>query len=227
MSRRYSGHQVRATRAVALLKGRGWTVDHEEGLQKVCYDEGVIVRMYAMADWFSPADVEAPTLETIRFFGLASGEPIELESVSPVLFSEVMRDIDLVVSIASASGVDVGASPSTIEMRRAIAGELVSLMGLGNVELVGSYAEVRGTLGRYSVHLGSGTVHVEGRGVAVIVPVHSQHRGRLFLPFADDDPKTAEVMSKIVLLAKDYKIKDPTILAQIRKGDVGQVDLDS
>ena len=42
-----------------------------------------------------------------------------------------------------------------------------------------------------------------------------------------DDPKTAEVMSKIVLLAKDYKIKDPTILAQIRKGDVGQVDLDS
>ena len=227
VSRRYSGHQVRATRAVALLKGRGWTVDHEEGLQKVCYDEGVIVRMYAMADWFSPADVEAPTLETIRFFGRASGEPIELESVSPVLFSEVMRDIDLVVSIASASGVDVGASPSTIEMRRSIAGELVSLMGLGNVELVGSYAKVRGTLGRYSVHLGSGTVHVEGRGVAVIVPVHSQHRGRLFLPFADDDPKTAEVMSKIVLLAKDNAIKDPTILAQIRKGDVGQVDLDS
>ena len=89
--RQYSGHQVRATRAVALLKGRGWTVDHEEGLQKVCYGEGVIVRMYAMADWFSPSDVEELTLETIRFFGRASGEPIELESVSPVLFSEVMR----------------------------------------------------------------------------------------------------------------------------------------
>ena len=36
------------------------------------------------------------------------------------------------------------------------------------------------------------------------VPVHAQHRGRLFLPFADDDPKTAEVISKTLLLAKDH-----------------------
>jgi hypothetical protein len=49
-----------------------------------------------------------------------------------------------------------------------------------------------------------------------IVPVHAQHRGRLFLPFADDDPKTAEVLSKILLLARDKQIKDPSILDQIR-----------
>ena len=40
-------------------------------------------------------------------------------------------------------------------------------------------------------------------------------RGRIFLPFADDDPKTAEIMSKILLLAEDQKIKDPSILSQI------------
>jgi hypothetical protein len=45
--------------------------------------------------------------------------------------------------------------------------------------------------------------------------VHSQHRGRLFLPFADDDPKTAEVLSKVLLLAQDSRIQDPTILEQI------------
>lgn len=42
-----------------------------------------------------------------------------------------------------------------------------------------------------------------------IIPVSSQRRGRLFLPFADDDPKTAEVVSKVGLLANDRQIKDP------------------
>jgi hypothetical protein len=38
---------------------------------------------------------------------------------------------------------------------------------------------------------------------------------RLFLPFADDDPRTAEVISKVLLLARDREIQDPTILQQI------------
>ena len=46
--------------------------------------------------------------------------------------------------------------------------------------------------------------------------MHSQHRGRLFLPFADDDPKTAEVVSKVLLLARDQEIRDPNLLDQIR-----------
>jgi hypothetical protein len=74
---------------------------------------------------------------------------------------------------------------------------------------------IEGELGSYSVHLGSGVVHRQPEGAFYIIPVHSQHRGRLFLPFADDDPKTAEIISKILLLAKDKEIKDPTILPQI------------
>lgn len=64
--------------------------------------------------------------------------------------------------------------------------------------------------------MGSGIVHAEGIGMIAITPVHSQTRGRIFLPFADDDPKTAEIMSKIILLAEDKKIKDPSILDQLR-----------
>ena len=48
-----------------------------------------------------------------------------------------------------------------------------------------------------------------------VLPVHSQSRGKIFLPFIDEDPKTAEIMSKIVLFARDEKIKDPYILSQI------------
>jgi len=49
-----------------------------------------------------------------------------------------------------------------------------------------------------------------------VLPVHSQRRGRIFLPFVDDDPKTAEVLTKILFFAEDEKIKDPYILEQIQ-----------
>ena len=217
ISRRYAGHQVQPQRTVALLKSRGWTVDYEEGLQKVCYKENLIVKMYAMADWFSPADIEAPTLETVEFLDRSTKENVPLENVPPILFSETMRDLDLVVSVAHVGGVDPEASHSTVEMRVAIAGELAKLLKLSNVSWIGSHAKIQGKLANYSVHMGSGVVHAEGIGMVSILPVHSQARGRVFLPFADDDPKTAEIMSKILLLSEDNKIKDPTILSQISR----------
>lgn len=216
LSRRYEGHQVQPMKTVALLKGRGWTVDYEEGLQKVFYKENLIVRIFAMADWFSPADIEPPTLETVEFFDRRSGDIVLLEDVPPILFSETMRDLDLVVSIAHVGGVDPESSHSTVEMRMAIAAELIKLLKLENVSWIGSHAKIHGKLANYSVHMGSGVVHAESIGTVQIIPVHSQSRGRIFLPFADNDPKTAEIMSKILLLAEDGKIKDPTILCQIR-----------
>ena len=38
---------------------------------------------------------------------------------------------------------------------------------------------------------------------------------RTYLPFADDDPMTAEVIAKVLLLANDRSIKDPGILEQL------------
>jgi hypothetical protein len=120
-----------------------------------------------------------------------------------------------VVSVAHVGGVDPEASLSTVEMRAAIAGELLRLLHVGNVTVQGRHAKITGKLGEYTVHLGSAQVHKMGRGAVNILAVPGQHRGRVFLPFADDDPRTAEVMSKILLLAEDGKIKDPAILAQI------------
>jgi hypothetical protein len=126
-----------------------------------------------------------------------------------------MRDLDLMVSVAHRGGVDPESSASTVEMRSALITETCSMLDIDNVRLQGAHALVQGKLGSYSVHLGSGIVHRQPGGALCIIPVHSQHRGRLFLPFADDDPKTAEVLSKVLLLARDTDIKDPTILEQI------------
>ncbi len=216
VSRRYAGHQLQPKRTVALLRTRGWTVDYETGLQKVCHKQNIIARMFALADWFTPADIEAPTLETVEFFDRTNSKNIPLTEIPPILFSEVMRDLDLAVSVAHVGGVDPEASHSTVEMRTSIAKELTSLLGLQNVTWIGSHAKIHGTLSNYSVHMGSGVVHAEGIGMLAILPVHSSARGRIFLPFADDDPKTAEILSKIILLAEDQKLKDPTILSQLR-----------
>ncbi|KTD85204.1 hypothetical protein UQ64_21435 [Paenibacillus etheri] len=59
ISRRYAGYQVQPRKTVSLLKGRQWTVSYEEGLQKVYYAENLIANLYAMADWFSPSEIEA------------------------------------------------------------------------------------------------------------------------------------------------------------------------
>ena len=216
ISRRYAGHQIQPQKTVALLKARGWNVYYEEGLQKVDFKHNIISRMYAMADWFSPANSEAPTLETVEFFDRTSREHVMFDTIDPILFSETMRDIDLVVSVAHVGGVDPQASHSTIEMRRVLVEETLRLMKVENVLFNEKFAKIEGHYGQYNVHLGSGQIQMQAKGSINILAVQSQHRGKLFLPFLDEDPRTAEIVSKIVLLAKDTTIKDPMILDQIK-----------
>ena len=215
-SKRYEGHQIQPQKTVALLKTRGWRVDSYDGLQKIFHKDGYTVTLYAMADWFSPSDVESPTIEHISFYSLKEQKALKLVDVDEVVFSEVMRDIDLVVSVAHVGGVDPEASHSTLEMRAVLAKESARLFKLENVEVKERHILIDGKLGNYSIHLGSGMVAKAGLHLSII-PVHSQHRGRVFLPFIDDDPKSAEIISKMKMLSEDDKILDPTVLSQINR----------
>ena len=200
-SERYQGHQVQPQKTVALLRGRGWTVNYEEGLQKVYHKEGFRATIYAAADWYTPSDVEAPTLEYVVFYNLKDGKEVPMKEINPVIFSEVMRDVDLVVSVAHVGGVDPEASHSTMQMRGALARESARLFKLQNVEVKERYILVKNEHGDYSLHLGSGMISRGGLQINVVA-VQSQHRGRVFLPFVDDDPKTAEIISKMKLLSE-------------------------
>jgi len=215
-SLRYAGHQVQPAKTVALLKTRRWIIDGQEGLEKVYYKKNIIAKVFALADWFSPADIEAPTLEEVQFFDRKTFKPILIDDVPDLIFTEVMRDLDLVVSVAHIGDVDPEASHSTIEMRKAIVEFNCKLFKLKNVTFTENHALIKGERAEYSIHLGSGLIHQKAGSAINVLPVHSQHRGRVFLPFIDDDPKTAEIMAKVLLFAQDDKIKDVFILEQIK-----------
>jgi Family of unknown function (DUF5724)/Domain of unknown function (DUF4132) len=208
LSRRYSGHQVQQHQALALLGQRGWVAHYEGEVCRTFHAEGLSAMLTFAQGVFTPAEVGGSTVEDVSFTRRGDWKPIPLASVPPRVFSEVMRDLDLIVSVAHSGGVDPEATASTVEMRAALVGETCALLGLKNVTIKSAHAVIEGTLG-------SAVVHRQPGGALCIVQVHAQQRGRLFLPFADDDPKTAEVVTKIVTLARDKDIKDPSILEQI------------
>ncbi len=218
VSHRYAGHQIQPRQAMALLSQCGWVTSGEASdARRTFHERGITAAVDYLYGGGTALEVEGLTMEKVVFHraGDSWGRPLPLDEVPPIIFSEVMRDLDLVVSVAHRGGVDPEATASTVEMRAALVREVCTALRLTNVRLQGTHALIQGTLGEYSLHLGSGTVHRLPGGALCIVPVHAQHRGRLFLPFADDDPKTAEIVSKALLLARDAEIQDPLILQQI------------
>lgn len=82
---------------------------------------------------------------------------------------------------------DPEASESSVVIRGRLLDETATMLGLNNLEVGDHHARIEGTLGTYSLHLGSGVVHRIPGNAICIVSVSAQHRGRIFLPFADDD----------------------------------------
>lgn len=216
ITKRYAGHQVNPRQTLALLRARNWAFKPEEGVSRVWHEKGLVAELSFQEHFYTPAEIEGLTLEGVSFRKRSDiFERLAIADVPGIVFSEAMRDLDLVVSVAHMGGIDPEASASTIEMRAALLQEAARLLSLNNVRVEGHHAHIDGTLASYALHLGSANASVKPGKALHIVAVHSQYRGRLFLPFADDDPRTAEVLAKALLLARDSEIRDPSILRQI------------
>ena len=213
-SRRFAGHVVNGKVAGQLLSGRGWLTHGE-------YDKHQATRPAA------PGLTAALRCELRGYFGLgdvitgevqflAGSAPVPLADVPPAAFSEVMRDLDLAVSVAGTEPSGY-ASPFRAPSRAQLLAALIEDMALDRVIVEGASAVVRGSRATYRVHLTSGSIHLEPGGYLCIVPASfggTAHR-QLFLPFADEDRMTSVILSKVLLLNEDEHITDPTILAQL------------
>jgi hypothetical protein len=80
------------------------------------------------------------------------------------------------------------------------------------------FLKVRGSIRTYKNHLGSGNILMEPNDQYLcIVAKQSVAPGeRVHLPF-EGDATLSIIVSKAFLLADDHKIKDPTIISQLRK----------
>lgn len=172
---------------------------------------------------------------------VASVAPLALDEIPPLVFSEVLRDVDMFVGVASVAndpnwadgGPDgryrdywtsysFGDLTESAKTRRQVLERLVPRLKFADrAHLTDKFLVVRGDVRTYKIHLGSGNILMEpndqylcivaARGAAA-VGEGAAHK--VFLPFEGDNT-LAIILSKALLLAEDRQIKDPTILRQI------------
>lgn len=215
VSNRFDRQQIDTTRAFGILSGRMWVYHPEHGLHRTFRADGVVAGLHFNESFHHPGEIPNATIAGVGFSDL-SGKPIPLGQVPARVFSEALRDVDLIVSIAHATGANPEAAVSTVAMRADLIRETCAVLGLGNVALHPSHAAIAGTLGNYRVHLASGLVHRETGPALPLSDVPEPERGRIFLPFADEDPLTASIITRVILFAGDAEIKDPVIARLLR-----------
>lgn len=166
-------------------------------------------------------------------------EPLPLSQVPPLVFSEVMRDVDLFVGVASVgndptwqdggpegryqtywqnySFGDLSGSATT---RKEVLERLIPRLKIAQqCSFADRFLIVRGSLRTYKIHLGSGNILMEPNDQYLcIVPKQSAAGGekqQFFLPFEGDNILSI-ILSKAFLLADDKKITDSTITRQLK-----------
>ncbi|MGN9776980.1 DUF4132 domain-containing protein [Micromonospora sp. H33] len=165
--------------------------------------------------------------------------PLPLDQVPPLVLSEVMRDVDLFVGVASVGNdptwsdggptgryreywhsYGFGELSATAETRRDLLARLVPRLAVADrCRVDGRFLRVRGDLREYKIHLGSDNILMSPNDQYLcIVPKQTVEAGPagVFLPF-EGDRTLGVILSKALLLARDTQITDPTITSQIRR----------
>lgn len=227
-SNRFAGHSLQGRQLSKWVAWRGWGLRGRYGLE-------IVKRFpqYGVQGVMSLPDArftlwDTTTTDQIYFLPDPYRESllgvdnmahrIPLAEISPLIFSEVMRDVDHFVTEATIlDGKRL--SPEFYQKRRELVADLVDDLGLAGVSVAGEQAHIEGKLAKYRLHLGTGVIHIEPGNYLCIVPSRWGEKNRaLYLPFADeDDPKTSEVISKLLMLHADDHITDTSILWQINR----------
>jgi len=191
---------------------------------------------------FYPIDAAQPMAHAsgggYSLWGQAADQTLPLEAIPPLVFSEVMRDVDLFVGVASVGNdpnwsdggpggrhldywnrYSFGDLSATAQTRKEVLERLIPRLKIADrCRFSDKFLVVRGDLRTYKIHLGSGNILMEPNDQYLcIVPKQAaptSSDGKLFLPFEGDNTLSI-ILSKALMLADDRKIKDETITRQI------------
>lgn len=246
-SNRFAAHILKQHQLHALCQERGWSYALQGNFDGHNVPERRLEGHALQVDFVVDAILESEamaesgialyvTTDQVRFRP-EQGDPIPLRDVPPMLFSEVMREVDLFVGVASVGNdpnwVDggegwfdggywedfaFGALSATGQTRREVLAELLPSLKIADRCTLGDrFLEVRGHYHSYKIHLGSGNIQIEpGSRYLCIVRAPRPRKGpSVKLPF-EGDGVLSIILSKAMLLADDVNITDPAILSQIR-----------
>jgi|GEM_PF-3480881 len=222
-SSRVAGRRLKGRQATAVLANLGWQVDGGGTVSKPFYELGYQATFETGSYYYYGEDDDdygAPTGE-LEFWPLnwqydstQRERRIPLNEIPARIFSEVMRDLDLVTVVAHQSE-EYGSSKEVLQRRGDLVRATVAALGLKHVTVDEPHVFVQGSRASYRVHLATAAIYIEGGSYLCIVPAAKQ-RKTTYLPFEDGgDSISSELISKVLLLANDATIKDTTILAQI------------
>ncbi|WP_030683085.1 DUF4132 domain-containing protein [Streptomyces cellulosae] len=163
-------------------------------------------------------------------------DPLPLETIPPLVLSEVLRDVDLFVGVASVGndptwqdgGPDgrfqeywtsygFGELSQSAETRRALLERLIPRLAIADrCTLRGRFLHVKGERHTYKIHLGSGNILMTPNDQYLcIVPKSNPSAPQAgYLPY-EGDRMLAVILSKAMMLAEDTQITDPSILSQL------------
>jgi hypothetical protein len=221
-SARLAGRRMRGRQAMAVLANLGWVIDGDGTVRKPFYTHGFAAHFEAGAyyDRYDDQDDRAITgalaFWPLRFDGYHAGQEhrLPLAQIPPLIFSEVLRDLDTVTVIAHQSD-EHGTSQEVLRQRGDLVRATAAALGLAQVRIDEPHVFVRGMRAEYRIHLATGAIYLES-GQYLCIVSNPKERKAIYLPFEDGgEPISSEIISKVLLLANDTGITDATILAQI------------
>ena len=250
-SNRFAAHIIKQHQFQALCQVNGWKYQlqgqwdsHNIPILKIpAWEISAEFLVDYPGDVFNTTDVSPSGVFTlvstdqVRFFDEGNAQ-IDMQDVPDIVFSEVMRTVDMFVSVCS-----IGADPSWFDgrngheqywqafsfgdlnvssrNRREILASLVPRLKIGKqCQVTDKFLVVQGSYTKYKIHIGSGNILMEPNNQYLcIVPdrrLSETDKNQVHLPFEGDN-MLAIILSKAFMLADDTNIKDNTILSQIKR----------
>jgi hypothetical protein len=249
-SNRFAAHVIRQHQFSALCQQRGWRYTLQGKWDSHNIPTLQLPQWALRVEfWVEPlaGEDEATasgvylhlSTDQVRFYRQSEFDPMPLASVPPIVLSEVLRDVDLFVGVASVGNdpnwsdgapagryrdywhnYSFGDLSATAQTRQTVLERIVPRLKIAERCSFGDkFLIVRGDLRSYKIHLGSGNILMSPNDQYLCIvpkPSRAEEGGKVFLPF-DGDNLISVILSKAFLLAEDRKIKDPTIMSQILK----------
>jgi hypothetical protein len=245
-SNRFAAHILRQHQFRALCQARDWRFEFLGGWDNWNVPTRTLSALGLRVEYAvdpiedgQHSDAYVPlhlATDQVRFVNGADNTAVSLINVDPVVFSELMRDVDLFVAVTSVAADpawqdggpdgrfgtywrewafgDLGQSAET--RKQLIAGIAPRLSIADKLEIGEKALIVTGKRHRYAIHFGSANIQIlpENRYLCIVPDRSPLESDKIRLPFAGDG-QLSTILAKAFLLVDESKIGDTTILRQL------------